>query len=82
METDNEHHEGRKVSRPVPGVLLGILAALYATTAGGQNLDKTEEGQVAVGMCNARCLDKALQSAATTQGRAVQGCRGPNTCTT
>ncbi len=44
METDNEHHEGRKVSRPVPGVLLGILAALYATTAGGQNLDKTEEG--------------------------------------
>lgn len=63
---------GEKMSRALPGVLLGILAALYAATAGGQNLDKIEEGKVAVGKCYASCMDKALRSTATTQEKSTR----------
>ena len=63
---------GETTSRAASGILLGILATLYATTAVAQNLDKTEEGKVAVGKCYASCMDKALRSTATTQEKSTR----------
>ena len=41
-------------------------------TVGAQNLGRAEEGRLVVGQCYATCMDKALQSAATTQEKSTR----------
>lgn len=62
----------RRAFRALGNTVLCWAAALGAMTAGAQNLDKQEEGRVAVGQCYAACMDKALQSALATQENSMR----------
>lgn len=56
----------------VANTVLCWATALGAATADAQNLDRMGEGRVAIGQCYAACMDKALQSAATTQEKSTR----------
>ena len=63
------------MNNPSPRQLFRAVcwAAVFgAATTSAQNLDKTEEGRVAVGQCYAACMEKAFQSASTTQEKSTR----------
>lgn len=62
----------KRAFRTLTNTALCWAAALCGATAGAQNLDKTEEGRVAVGQCYATCMDKAFRSASTTQEKSTR----------
>ena len=61
----------RRSSR-LASTVLCWAAALGTLTVGAQNLGKGEEGRAAVGQCYAACMDKAFQSASTTQEKSTR----------
>ena len=62
----------RRIFSAAANAVVCWAAALTAATAGAQNLDKTEEGRLAVGQCYATCMDKAFKSTATTQEKSTR----------
>ena len=62
----------RQPFRALATAVLCWATALGTVTANAQNLDKADEGRVAVGQCYATCMDKALQSASTTQEKSTR----------
>lgn len=62
----------KRAFRALTNTVLCWAAALGAVTADAQNLDKTEEGRVAIGQCYAACMEKAFRSASTTQEKSTR----------
>ena len=62
----------RPVFRAITNTVLCWATALGTATAGAQNLDRWEEGRVAIGQCYAACMDKAFKSAETTQEKSTR----------
>lgn len=58
--------------RSATGVIVCAIAAFTGVAAAAQNLSKTGEGQAVVGQCYAACMDKAFNSAATTQQKSTR----------
>ena len=62
----------RQAFRALATTVLCWAAALGTATASAQNLDKAEEGRVAVGQCYATCMEKAFRSASNTQEKSTR----------